>query len=74
MEFIYDFFLHQRDKFALFFDAFHGIWDQGERCLMVFKIIGLLKNGMECDGMGWNEMDGMMGWNAMGLMGWGFNI
>ena len=51
MEFIYDFFEHSRDKFALFFDAFHNIWDQGKRGIMVFKIIGSFKNGMECDGI-----------------------
>ena len=30
------FFDHPRDKFALFFDAFHNIWDQGKRGIMVF--------------------------------------
>ena len=44
MEFIYD-------KFVLFFDAFHNIQDLGNRCMMVFKIIELLKNGKECDGI-----------------------
>ena len=51
MEFIYDFFEHSRDKFALFFDAFHNIWDQRKRCILVFKIIGLLKNVLECVGI-----------------------
>ena len=45
------FFEHPRDNFALFFDVFHNSLDQGKRDIMVFKIIGLFKNGMECDGI-----------------------
>ena len=38
-------------KIKKVFDAFHNIRDQGKRCILVFKIIGLLKNVMECDGI-----------------------
>ena len=51
MEFIYDFFQHPRDKFVSFFDINHSISDKGKGGIMVFKFIGLLKNGMEYHGI-----------------------
>ena len=45
------FFQHPRDKFASFFDIIHNISDKGKGGIMVFKFIGLLKNGMEYDGI-----------------------
>ena len=34
-----------------FFDIIHNISDKGKGGIMVFKFIGLLKNGMEYDGI-----------------------
>ena len=50
MEFIYDFFSTSKGQICVV-DIIHNISGKGKGGIMVCKFIGLLKNGMEYDGI-----------------------